>query len=376
MQHIRSSGGDTIESRAEHKGRDADIAGDAEITRFPAGCFWGGGRLPRGTALSEIFAMERSFARCLVLVLAAGISACNSGGAGTGSYADNATSTGSGLGGTAGSTAGSGSTDSGSSASGPTSGSIDRLPDATGYAGYGPWSTRIVVNTGPAGAYTLFLPVPLKDGLSHPIITWGNGTGATPTDYKPLLNHLASHGFVIVASNATWTGTGVEMLQGLDWMISENSTAGSDYYQTLDTAHVAAVGHSQGGGGALHAAADPRITTIVPIEPSPQPDAMASLHQPMLLLCGGRDDVVLARAYCTHYTFNPSPVPTFYGILEDATHFTPTGFTPDSQDGFAGPVTAWLRYMLVGDTAAGDVFVGADCMLCSDSAWTIAKSDF
>jgi hypothetical protein len=234
----------------------------------------------------------------------------------------------------------------------------------------------MVSNTGPGGAYTVFVPVPLADGMRHPIVTWGNGTGATPSDYKPLLTHLASHGFVIVAPNTTQTGSGQEMLQGLTWIIRQNYTFGSDYYLKLDTFDVAAIGHSQGGGGALHAAADPRITTLVPIEPSPQNDAMSSLHQPMLLLCGGQDSIVLPVAYCQNFTFDQSRVPTFFGILNNATHFTPTGYTPDSMDGFAGPVTAWLRYILVGDLQAGSMFVGANCTLCTDRQWTVDTSHF
>jgi predicted dienelactone hydrolase len=41
-----------------------------------------------------------------------------------------------------------------------------------------------------------------QGGLCHPVITWGNGTGSNPSLYKVLLNHLASHGFVVIASNS------------------------------------------------------------------------------------------------------------------------------------------------------------------------------
>lgn len=75
-------------------------------------------------------------------------------------------------------------------------------------------------NAGPGQAYTLYRPTELgSSGFKHPILTWGNGSGTTPSSYAELLTHWASHGFVVVASNATDTGSGQEMIDGFDWLI-------------------------------------------------------------------------------------------------------------------------------------------------------------
>ena len=37
----------------------------------------------------------------------------------------------------------------------------------------------------------------------HPVITWGNGSFAHPWEYDPFLRHLASWGFVVIASTST-----------------------------------------------------------------------------------------------------------------------------------------------------------------------------
>ncbi|MBI5062056.1 MAG: hypothetical protein HZB87_00875, partial [Desulfatitalea sp.] len=64
------------------------------------------------------------------------------------------------------------------------------------YAATGPYATTSTSVTG----YRIFYPRQMDGG--HPIITWGNGTGAPTMTYTALLNHLASWGFVVVASNS------------------------------------------------------------------------------------------------------------------------------------------------------------------------------
>ena len=42
-----------------------------------------------------------------------------------------------------------------------------------------------------------------QNGVTHPVILWGNGTGSSPSTYAGLLRHLASHGFIVVAANTS-----------------------------------------------------------------------------------------------------------------------------------------------------------------------------
>ena len=48
----------------------------------------------------------------------------------------------------------------------------------------------------------------------------------------------------------------------IDWAIAENSRTGSKFFGRIDTTKIAVAGQSCGGGLAVEAAADPRITTI------------------------------------------------------------------------------------------------------------------
>src|SRR5262249_42740478 len=130
-----------------------------------------------------------------------------------------------------------------------------------------------------------------QGGLCHPVITWGNGTGSTPNLYGVLLKHLASHEFVVIASNSPNVAQGnpMPMVAGVTWVLEQNADPTSLMYQRIDATHIGATGHSQGGFATTSAGADSHITTIAPICGA---TAQRNLHGPALLFCGGMDTTV------------------------------------------------------------------------------------
>jgi len=99
--------------------------------------------------------------------------------------------------------------------------------------------------------FDLYYPTNLGvDGFKHPIITWGNGTHAKSRQYAYFLNHLASWGFVIIATEDENTGPGQTILDGANYMVRENSNSSSIFYQKLEVNEIGAMGHSQGATGA------------------------------------------------------------------------------------------------------------------------------
>ncbi|GAB4012439.1 poly(ethylene terephthalate) hydrolase family protein [Nocardioides ultimimeridianus] len=245
-----------------------------------------------------------------------------------------------------------------------TAATADGCPGVNGdYAGPGPFG---VTTEAGDSAHTVYRPTNLgRQGCtSHPVIIWGNGTYATPSVYAGLLKHLASEGFIVVAANTTQSGSGQEMLAGIDWITEKNSDPSSIYYQKVDLAHIGASGHSQGGGGAVNAGADPRVDAVVPIEPGPQ-GSNAALHGPTLWLAGQNDNIVNANLLVKPRYEATDQVVSEYGLLAGATHFTAIG----DAGGFRGPVTAWFRYWLMGDQEAGSEFFGPSCGECTSSAW-------
>jgi dienelactone hydrolase len=237
----------------------------------------------------------------------------------------------------------------------------------------GPYATVTENNVGPDMAFTLFRPMDLtQDPQLHPVITWGNGTGTTPNVYAFLLDQLASHGFIVIASNSmnVAQGTPPPMLQGVDWVFQQNDDMTSPLYHHVDTSRVGATGHSQGAFATTTAGSDMRITTIAPIEGT-LPNGQ--LHGPALLLCGGMDTTVGCDG--TMSAFTADTVPVMYAELLAASHtnwFT-GGFGGAPMHPFVVAVTAWMRVQLMNDTALRPWFYGPDCSLCKDTAWNIMQ---
>src|SRR5579862_7444502 len=110
--------------------------------------------------------------------------------------------------------------------------------------------------------YTIFRPACMKDGETYPVITWANGTCGETQGYAPLLSTVASHGYVIIASNSTWTATAPTdkvQLRALDYAQFLNDDSSSVLYHRLNLDKIGAAGHSQGAQATVNATTDPRI---------------------------------------------------------------------------------------------------------------------
>jgi hypothetical protein len=84
-----------------------------------------------------------------------------------------------------------------------------------------------------------------------PLLLWANG-GCSDTNigYERMLTEIASHGYVVVAigemqdkhhDRKEGHTSSTEVKHGLDWMIKQCTTKGTDYYNNIDTAKIAVV---------------------------------------------------------------------------------------------------------------------------------------
>jgi hypothetical protein len=256
----------------------------------------------------------------------------------------------------------------------------------------GPFQVTTETNVGPADgtgadgganvAYTMYRPTDLaQGGLCHPVVTWGNGTGAMVSFYRSVLTQLASHGFVVIASNSpnvgtTVTGDEAPLLAGVTWVLQQNADPSSQLYQRIDTTHVGATGHSQGGFAASTAGGDARIGAIAPIAGAMNP--RGGLHGAALLLCGGMDITVPCSTVMSAFTaINNQPVMLADQLAVDHTNwlsFGPPMNPPAPLNPYVVAVTAWMRVHLMGDTALRPMFYGANCTLCQDTAtWSVMQ---
>ena len=252
---------------------------------------------------------------------------------------------------------------------------------ATEPASPGPFGVITEENVGPlAGeggdgepvAFTLFRPEELgQNGLCHPVITWGNGTGSSPSLYGVLLRHLASHGFVVIASNSPNVASGdpPPMVAGVSWVIEQNDDPTSPLYRQIDVQHVGATGHSQGGFATSVAGGDDQVTTIAPLCGAA---AQRNLHGPALLLCGGMDEVVPCST--VQNAFNATDdQPVMLANYLTADHADWVTFRGTELSPVETAVVAWMRVHLMDDTSLRPWFYGASCGLCTDSAWEISQ---
>ncbi|MGH3734234.1 MAG: hypothetical protein ACRDT6_01190 [Micromonosporaceae bacterium] len=213
--------------------------------------------------------------------------------------------------------------------------------------------------------HTLYYPADLgAGGAQHPVLIWGNGTGASVANYDFALRHFASWGFVVAAANTGQSGSGQEMLAGARFLVSEDQRAGSVFYGRIDETKIGAAGHSQGGGGAIAAGADPGVDTTIPIQPGPQ-GTVSNLRGPSLFVAGQFDYIVPSFYVRSRYS-QATHVPAVFGELRGADHF----FPGQTRYRLLGVATAWLRFWLSGDEQARGIFFGptSTCGLCNDTA--------
>lgn len=241
----------------------------------------------------------------------------------------------------------------------------------------GPYTSKTINGTGPDGNYTIFHPAELApNGVLNPILSWGNGGATTPVDY-PQLPHFASHGFVVVASNDPLVN-GQEVRAGTDWIVKQNEVSSSPFYKKLDVKRVAGIGYSNGGLAQLEAADDPRYLTIVIISGAnvsedSRTTNMPKVRTPMAYLCTADDS---SQGNCAA-DFAVVKQPAFFGVMNGTGHIDVTTFLGIGVDAtikrVATASTAWLRWQVMGDTSYKSWFVGSDCKLCKDSAWTVQQ---
>lgn len=243
------------------------------------------------------------------------------------------------------------------------------LPPTTDYGARGPFNAITVNNTGPDGQYTIVRPEKLgQNGFLHPPATWGNGITTTPALYPELLKTIASHGFVVIASNNT-NVTAQLMTDGLDWLLAQNDNP-SEFRGHLATSCAVTIGYSLGGGAAVGAGSHPNVVTTVSFHGLQ--GAAENLQGPLLLFTSTSDGFVTKSGYVQPTYDRSSVVPTILATLEVpgapadfSGHLIPLGDAGQERE----PAIAWLRYWVYGDQGARHYFYGDDCVLCT-SPWT------
>jgi hypothetical protein len=180
------------------------------------------------------------------------------------------------------------------------------------------------------------------NGEKHPMLVWGNGTGATPTDYTFHLSRIASHGFVVYGVISEMV-TGAMLTEGIDWLFAENERAESTLFGKLDTAKLSVGGHSRGSLETYNIADDARITNTIHVDGG-QFDGMGGqrLMKPAIFICG---DDSIGKPNCDA-DYEGASVPIFYTQIMGLSGID--GHVQAARQGIDVWV-AWMRWTLAGE---------------------------
>jgi hypothetical protein len=169
-----------------------------------------------------------------------------------------------------------------------------------------------------------------------------------------------------------------QLIEAIDWATKENERPGSRFYHRLDVTKVAVMGQSCGGVQALNVAGDPRISTMmiwssgvgmIPNNPPDPAKVLAAVHTPIAFIHGDEDHDIAYPASVNNVQAVKPPV---FGAWQ--TGMTHLGTYGQVNGGFFAKIAeAWLGWRLKGEASGAKMFQGADCTLCRDPSWHVAK---
>ena len=216
--------------------------------------------------------------------------------------------------------------------------------------------------------YTIFRPACMKEDETYPVITWANGTCGETAGYAPLLSTVASYGFVIFASNSTWTATAPTnnvQLRALDYAKSVNEDPTNVLYHKLNLDKIGAMGHSQGAMATANASSDPRIKALMFFSGG------TSNNEPFVYISADRDidtTTPASLAQDTDAATQPGAWVFYHQVLETGGTSTGHLVLMEQPDRVVDMTIAWWQYRLNGDQTAKSMFVGDGCGLCNQPA--------
>ncbi len=149
-----------------------------------------------------------------------------------------------------------------------------------------------------AGANT-----PVDPRGPYPAITFGHGFLQPVDRYQSTLRHLATHGYLVIATTSegglfpNHANFARDMRLCLTWLEEQSTTPGGFLQGLVRTDRFGASGHSMGGGASILAAADdPRIKALANLaaaDTNPSSiTAMTRVNVPVSLVSGSQDTIV------------------------------------------------------------------------------------
>ncbi|MGA1223135.1 MAG: dockerin type I domain-containing protein [Phycisphaerales bacterium] len=162
-----------------------------------------------------------------------------------------------------------------------------------------------------------------------PALSFGHGFLSSVDLYDSTMDHLASHGYIVIATTSegglfpSHSNFALDIRQCLTYLAEQDGIATSWLSGAVDEQAFAVGGHSMGGGAsALAAAADARIkcmVTLAAAETNPSSTAAAgSIQVPSCFIVGSQDAIVAPAT--TQNQFNACDAPRVFATITGGSH--------------------------------------------------------
>jgi poly(3-hydroxybutyrate) depolymerase len=172
---------------------------------------------------------------------------------------------------------------------------------------------------------TAWFPAPGRSpGCRFALILFSHGANGTPADDGPLLAHLASEGFVVVAPLHPDRGArgdeAAERVADVTYLLGHVSRLGLP--REIDARRVGVAGHSFGAFVASYEAqSDRRIRAALVMAGPLRPGNAGRTRVPVLAMTGVADGLVPSRVVRAYYDRLPASVPHGYLRIAGADHY-------------------------------------------------------
>ena len=114
--------------------------------------------------------------------------------------------------------------------------------------------------------FEIYYPTDIASVEKLPVVIFVNGTGVVGSKYTALQKHMASWGFITVATEEqnAWNGFSAEMSVRVLELLNTYQEEGKEnpFYGKVDMDRIGVTGHSQGGIGVINAITDQRHADI------------------------------------------------------------------------------------------------------------------
>ena len=214
--------------------------------------------------------------------------------------------------------------------------------------------------------FKVWFPKELKNtAKKYPVVVMANGTGVFASRYIPIFEHLASWGFIVVGNEDGSSWWGHSTAATLNFILNQNATRGRLFYNKINVDAIGLAGHSQGGVGTFHAAADfdnSHYYKAICSMSGNDPAVADKIQCPLLMMMGtGGFDANGMKSVMESYNKIKSQ-PVVVGRLSNTEH----GDVLTKGDAY---MTAWMRYWLCGDIEAGKCFIGKEAEILNNKNW-------